>query len=56
MPEWTQFWHEMVKIVSDTAGGAYDTPPDPLVVRGFLPSAFEKGYVTDICNMTIYVI
>ena len=27
----------------DPAGGAYDAPPDPLVVRGFLPSAIAAS-------------
>src|SRR6218665_4166521 len=45
------FVHEMFKIVSvsawgsapDPGGGAYDAPPDPLVVRGFLPSAIAAS-------------
>ena len=32
---------KMFKIAS--AGGAYDAPPDPLVVRGFLPSAIAAS-------------
>src|ERR1700733_7667559 len=31
--------------VPDPAGGAYDAPPDPLIVRGFLPSAIETSRV-----------
>ena len=27
----------------DLAGGAYDAPPDPLVVKGFLPSAIAAS-------------
>ena len=42
-------WHEMFKIASvsgappDPAGGAYGAPSDPLVVRGFLPSAIAAS-------------
>src|SRR6218665_2011001 len=50
IPKCTPFWHEMFKIVSlswgsvpDPAGGAYDAPPDPLVGRGFLPSAIAAS-------------
>ena len=32
-------WHQMLKIAS----GAYDAPPYPLVVRGFLPSAIAAS-------------
>ena len=35
------FWHEMLKIL--TVSGAYDAPPDPLVARGFLPSAIAAS-------------
>src|SRR6218665_16400 len=36
MQKFTPFWHKMLKI-------AYDAPPDPLVVRGFLPSAIAAS-------------
>ena len=40
IPKWAPFRLEMFKIASDSgAEGAYDAPPDPLVVWGFLPSA-----------------
>ena len=29
----------------DPAGGAYDAPPDPLIVRGFAPSALASPCV-----------
>src|SRR6218665_822400 len=29
----------------DPAGGAYDAPPDPLVARGFLPSAIAASHL-----------
>ena len=29
--------------VPGPAGGAYDAPPDPLIVRGFLPSAIATS-------------
>ena len=39
------FWHEMLKIVSapDPAGGPCDDSPDPIVARGFLPSAIAAS-------------
>src|SRR6218665_1710349 len=45
IPKCTPFWHEMFKIASvsrappHTPWRAYDAPPEPLVGRGFLPSA-----------------
>src|SRR6218665_1206504 len=38
IPKCTPFWHEMFKIVSLS-----DAPPDPLVGRGFLPSAIAAS-------------
>src|SRR6218665_1672361 len=32
----------------DTAGGAYDAPPDPLIVRGNAPSALATLYFVSI--------
>src|SRR6218665_3711777 len=43
IPKCTPFWHEMFKIAS-VSGGAYDAPPDPLVVKGFFPTA-----ITALC-------
>jgi len=45
-PKCTRFCKKIVRkricfwgSAPDPAGGAYDAPPDPLVVKGFLPSA-----------------
>src|SRR6218665_2644938 len=43
IPKCTPFWCEMFKITSDPAGRAYDAPPDPIVDRGFLPSAIAAS-------------
>src|SRR6218665_576298 len=44
----TPFWHKMFKIASFSGAlgsflEAHDAPPDPLVVRGFLPSAIAAS-------------
>src|SRR6218665_2041335 len=38
----TQFLHKMFKIAS-ASGETYNAPPDPLVGRGFLPSAIAAS-------------
>jgi len=49
IPKCTPFWLEMFKITSASGAlprpcwVAYDAPPDPLVVRGFLPSAIAAS-------------
>src|SRR6218665_2529930 len=52
IPKCTSFWHEINvqncvgfwSSAPDPAGGAYDTPPNPLVGRGFLPSAIACNF------------